>query len=208
MATNNGFTDQAQEALRLAHEIVQQKQHSQLDVEHILLALLKPRDGLVCQIIEKLGGDPRLLSRRVDDVLNASPRLYSGYGGMTQNIHISMRAQRMISEAANEAQALEDEFIGVEHILLAIASERGGSADSLLGEMNINKARISEMLGMIRNKPRATDRGNIGSPYYLLLTRVARLQQEIAALRHELEVLLIQEQDKEQKQEPEQEQPS
>src|SRR2546429_126312 len=46
MAMNNGFTERAQEALRLAHEIVQQKRHSQLDVEHILLALLKPRDGV------------------------------------------------------------------------------------------------------------------------------------------------------------------
>src|ERR1041385_4968865 len=53
MAMNNGFTERAQEALRLAHEIVQQKRHSQLDVEHILLALLKPRDGVVYKIIEK-----------------------------------------------------------------------------------------------------------------------------------------------------------
>ena len=48
----------------LAHEIVQQKRHSQLDVEHILLALLKPRDGVVYKIIEKLGGDPRRCARR------------------------------------------------------------------------------------------------------------------------------------------------
>src|SRR3954451_21543086 len=106
---SNGFTDGAQEALRMAQEIVQQKRHSQLDVEHILLALLKPRDGVVYKIIEKLGGDPRLLSRRLNDALDASPRLYSSYSTMAaQQIHISMRAQRVVSEAANEAQAMDD----------------------------------------------------------------------------------------------------
>src|SRR5690349_12156487 len=152
MAMNNGFTERAQEALRLAHEIVQQKRHNQLDVEHILLALLKPRDGVVYKIIEKLGGDPRALQRRLDDALNASPRLYSGYGGMgTTNIHISMRAQRVVSEAANEAGQMDDEYIGVEHLFLAIAGERGGSAARLLTEMNIDKDRIYQALRQVRS---------------------------------------------------------
>src|SRR5436190_15810661 len=81
---SNGFTDRAQEALRTAQEIVQQKRHSQLDVEHILLALLKPRDGLVSKIVEKLNGDSRLLARRLDEQLNSSPRLYSSYSGLAQ----------------------------------------------------------------------------------------------------------------------------
>src|SRR5436309_430734 len=126
---NNGFTEQAQGALRLAHEIVQQKQHSQLDVEHILLALLQNRDGQVREIITTLGGDPRLLSQRLSDALDTSPRLYSSYSTMAvQQIHISMRAQRVVSQAANEAQELGDEFIGAEHLLLAISGERGGGA--------------------------------------------------------------------------------
>src|SRR6478736_5688997 len=102
---SNGFTERAQEALRNAQEIVQQKRHSQLDVEHILLALLKPRDGLISKIIEKLNGDPRALARRLDDQLNSSPRLYSSYSGLAQ-IHISMRAQRVVSAAAEEAAKL------------------------------------------------------------------------------------------------------
>src|SRR5436305_12051435 len=96
---SNGFTERAQEALRTAQEIVQQKHHSQLDVEHILLALLKPRVGLVPKIVEELGGDPRALARRLDDELNSAPRLYSAYTGLAQ-IHISMRAQRVVSAAA------------------------------------------------------------------------------------------------------------
>src|SRR5215212_1869660 len=163
MAMINGFTERAQEALRMAHEIVQQKRHSQLDVEHILLALLKPRDGVVYKIIEKLGGDPRALQRRLDDALNASPRLYSGYGGMgTSNIHISMRAQRVVSEAANEAGQMDDEYIGVEHLFLAIAGERGGSAARLLAEAGLDKERITGALREIRGNQRITDPGADG----------------------------------------------
>src|SRR4051794_19784391 len=153
MAVNNGFTERAQEALRLAHEIVEQKRHNQLDVEHILLALLNPRDGVPTQIIEKLGGSPQLLQRRLDDALNASHRLYSGYGGTgNTNIHISTRAQRVVSEAANEAGQMDADYIGAEHLFLAIAGERGGSAARLLGEMSIDKDRIHQALREIRTE--------------------------------------------------------
>ncbi len=175
---NNGFTERAQEALRNAQEIVQQKRHSQLDVEHILLALLKPRDGLISKIIEKLNGDPRALARKLDDQLNSSPRLYSSYSGLAQ-IHISMRAQRVVSAAAEEAAKLGDEFIGVEHLFLAITAERGGTAARLLGEINVDQAGVSTALQEIRGNARITD-PNADGRYQALeryshdLTRMAR----------------------------------
>ncbi len=153
---SNGFTERAQEALRNAQEIVQQKRHSQLDVEHILLALLKPRDGLISKIIEKLNGDPRALARKLDDQLNSSPRLYSSYSGLAQ-IHISMRAQRVVSAAAEEAAKLGDEFIGVEHLFLAITAERGGTAARLLGEISVDQAGVNTALQEIRGNARITD---------------------------------------------------
>jgi len=197
MALNNGFTEQAQGALRLAHEIVQQKRHSQLDVEHILLALLEPRAGLVSQVITTLGGDPRVLSRRLNDALDASPRLYSSYSSMAQQIHISMRAQRVVSEAANEAQAMDDEFIGVEHLFLVIASERGGGAARLLSEMGIDRERILRVLRPIRDQAPGDDM-NMSSHYHQLRTRVLRMEGELAALRAELELLIAREQEPEQ----------
>jgi len=197
---NNGFTLQAQDALRLAHEIVQQKRHNQLDVEHILLALLKPQDGVVYTIIEKLGGDPPQLQKRLDDALNVSPRLYSDYGSMgTTNIHISMRAQRVVSEAANEASQMEDEYIGVEHLFLAIADERGGSAARLLTEMNIDKQRILQALREIRTHASSgteftVERLDASDPYHRMLLRVIRLQDELAELRRDLEFVITQHQ--------------
>ncbi|HUS14899.1 MAG TPA: Clp protease N-terminal domain-containing protein, partial [Chloroflexia bacterium] len=178
---NNGFTERAQDALRSAQEIVQQKRHSQLDVEHILLALLKPRDGLISKIIEKLNGDPRALARRLDDQLNSSPRLYSTYSGLTQ-INISMRAQRVVSAAAEEAARLNDEWIGVEHLFLAITAERGGTAARLLSEISVDQAAVHGALQEIRGNTRITDPGADGryqalERYSHDLTRMARENQ-------------------------------
>jgi len=175
---SNEFTERAQEALRNAQEIVQQKRHSQLDVEHILLALLKPRDGLISKIIEKLNGDPRALARKLDDQLNSSPRLYSSYSGLAQ-IHISMRAQRVVSAAAEEAAKLGDEFIGVEHLFLAITAERGGTAARLLGEISVDQAGVNTALQEIRGNARITDPTADGryqalERYSRDLTRMAR----------------------------------
>ncbi|MGI8588960.1 MAG: ATP-dependent Clp protease ATP-binding subunit [Chloroflexia bacterium] len=190
--TGNGFTDRAQEALRTAQEIVQQKRHSQLDVEHILLALLKPRDGLISKIVEKLKGDPRVLARKLDDQLNSSPRLYSSYSGMSQ-VHISMRAQRVVSAAAEEAAKLGDEFIGVEHLFLAITAERGGTAARLLGEINIDQAGVHSALQEIRGNARITDPGADGryqalERYSHDLTRLAREHQLDPVVGRESEI--------------------
>jgi len=189
---SNGFTERAQEALRNAQEIVQQKRHSQLDVEHILLALLKPRDGLISKIIEKLNGDPRALARRLDDQLNTSPRLYSSYSGLAQ-IHISMRAQRVVSAAAEEAAKLNDEYIGVEHLFLAITAERGGTAARLLGEINIDQAGVYSALQEIRGNARITDPGADGryqalERYSHDLTRMAREGQLDPVVGREAEI--------------------
>src|SRR5689334_1617933 len=189
---SNGFTERAQEALRNAQEIVQQKRHSQLDVEHILLALLKPRDGLISKIIEKLNGDPRALARRLDDQLNSSPRLYSSYSGLAQ-IHISMRAQRVVSAAAEEAATLNDEYIGVEHLFLAITAERGGTAARLLGEIDIDQAGVYSALQEIRGNARITDPGADGryqalERYSHDLTRMAREGQLDPVVGREAEI--------------------
>ncbi|HEX6606385.1 MAG TPA: AAA family ATPase [Chloroflexia bacterium] len=189
---SNGFTERAQEALRNAQEIVQQKRHSQLDVEHILLALLKPRDGLISKIIEKLNGDPRALARRLDDQLNTSPRLYSSYSGLAQ-IHISMRAQRVVSAAAEEAAKLNDEYIGVEHLFLAITAERGGTAARLLSEINIDQASVYTALQEIRGNARITDPGADGryqalERYSHDLTRMAREGQLDPVVGREAEI--------------------
>ncbi len=144
--SNNGFTVAAQEVLRQAHEIAQQKRHPQLDVEHILLALLTPPNSVIAQIIRQVGSDPRLLRQQVNEILNNSPRFAPGTAGDGSGIHISIRTQRMVSEAANAAFELEDDNIDVTHLLLALTEEHSGTIPRLLEELNVDRAHLQAAL--------------------------------------------------------------
>src|SRR4051794_16442497 len=123
----NRFTERAQEALQRAQQIMFAKQHTQLDVEHIFLALLQQRNSLPAQIITRLEGDVATMTRRVENALNMMPSYGAGRGNSTAQGYITLRAQRVLQGAAEEADRLNDEFISTEHLLLAIANERGGT---------------------------------------------------------------------------------
>src|SRR5438105_2103503 len=82
------FTERAQDAAARAYEILQRFGHSQVDTEHILLALIEQPEGLVSGIIEKLGVDPNVLSGKLDDVLRASPRVNIYGSGATAQVLI------------------------------------------------------------------------------------------------------------------------
>jgi ATP-dependent Clp protease ATP-binding subunit ClpC len=82
---NNRFTEPAQQAIQQAHEILQQKQHTQLDVEHILLALLRQPDSTVARILQQMNTDREYLAAEVDKTLSNIPRSYgANYSGGLQ----------------------------------------------------------------------------------------------------------------------------
>ena len=154
---NHGFSEPAQDALRTAQTLVQEKRHTQLEVEHILLVLLRQGGGSMAMILAHLHADVRGLSRRVEAELDSNAPVQANYSGLAQ-IHITMRAQRVISAAAEWAAKLRDDRIGAEHLLLAIADERGGPARRLLDEAGMNKTGIQAALEAIR------DRGQLADP--------------------------------------------
>ena len=107
-----------------AQEILLRYSHNQIDVEHLLLALLEQPEGVVSEIMEKLGGDVEMFKSRLDEILRASPKA-SIYGGGAGQMFITPRVKRVFDQANKEASSLKDEYISTEHIFLAIASERG-----------------------------------------------------------------------------------
>ncbi|MDQ6693526.1 MAG: AAA family ATPase [Chloroflexota bacterium] len=151
----NRFTERAQEALQRAQQIMFAKQHTQLDVEHIFLALLQQRNSLPAQIVGKLGGDPAMITRRLESALN-NTQSFSGGRGVTTG-YITLRANRVLQGAVEEADRLNDEFVSTEHILLAIANERGGATGRLLQEAEIDQEKIYGALREIRGDRRVTD---------------------------------------------------
>jgi ATP-dependent Clp protease ATP-binding subunit ClpC len=132
------------------------KQHTQLDVEHIFLALLQQRSSLPAQIITRLEGDVPTMTRRVENALNIMPSYGAGRGNPTTG-YITLRAQRVLQGAAEEADRLNDEFISTEHLLLAIANERGGTTARILQEAGIDQEKIYNALREIRGDRRVTD---------------------------------------------------
>jgi ATP-dependent Clp protease ATP-binding subunit ClpC len=150
------FTEKAQEALQRAQQIMFAKQHTQLDVEHIFLALLQQRNSLPAQIITRLGGDVQTMTRRLESALTNMQSFTTSSRGSTTG-YITLRANRVLQGAAEEADRLNDDFISTEHILLAIASERGGATGRILIESDIDQEKIYAVLREIRGDRRVTD---------------------------------------------------
>ena len=147
------FTEQAQEALATSQELVSHYHHSQWDVEHILLALLQQEKGLVADILRKLGVDVDAVKQQVEAVLDKSPRI--GYEGA--QIYATPRISRLLGMAAAEADRLKDEFIGTEHLLIAITGEQKGDAASILHRFGIDQEKVYSALQSIRGGHRVTD---------------------------------------------------
>jgi ATP-dependent Clp protease ATP-binding subunit ClpC len=152
------FTERAQEAAQRAVGMLQRYGHTQVDTEHILLALLEQPEGVVGQILERLGADAATMAGQTDDLLRASPRvnIYGG-GGQQAQVFITPRVKRIINIANEEANRFKDEYISTEHIFLAISTERNTPAARLLAESGITRDKISDMIKDIRGGQRVTD---------------------------------------------------
>ncbi len=147
------FTEQAQEALALSQELVRQYHHSQWDVEHILLALLRQEKGLVGDILRELGVDVEAVKEQVEAALVKSPRV----AYETTQIYATPRIARLLEAAAAEADRLKDEFIGTEHLLIAMAGEEKGEASSILHRFGIDQEKVYRALQEIRGGHRVDD---------------------------------------------------
>src|SRR5690606_4495621 len=151
------FTERAQDAAARAYEIVQRYGHTQVDTEHMFLALLEQRDGVVSQILEHLNVDVPQLEGRLDEELRSSPKV-SVYGGGVGQIFYTPRIRTILDLSEGEANRLKDEFISTEHIFLAILSERNTPAARILQEFGITRERVMEGIQYLRGGKRVTDR--------------------------------------------------
>jgi ATP-dependent Clp protease ATP-binding subunit ClpC len=150
MMRQDRFTQQAQEVLAASQEMVRQQRHSQWDVEHVLLALLQHKDGLAGRILDAMGVDVRALNQRVADALARSPKL--AYDVV--QIYMTPRIVGLLERANAEAERLKDEYVGVEHLLIAIADERDGESARILQQFGIDKERIYRALQDVRGSAR------------------------------------------------------
>jgi len=149
------FTERAQEALARAQELLQELRHNQLDVEHLLLALLDQPEGLAVQILERVGMDVDQLRQRVLESLQATPRVYSA--GDVGQIYMTPRLKFVFDRAVEEANRLRDEYVSTEHLLIGIVAEREGVSARLFRAAGVDNEKIYRALADIRGNQRVTD---------------------------------------------------
>ena len=166
------FTERAQDAFARAHEVMQRYRHSQLDAEHLLLALVEQTGGPVQNILERAGVDNEMLRQRVDAILQAAPKLSYSYGGGQAQVYVTPRVKRLVDVANDEAKHLKDEYVSTEHLLLALAGERDGAAGRILSDFGLTREQILQLLPEIRGGKRVTDAGAEGK--YRMLERYSR----------------------------------
>jgi len=147
------LTLKAQEALQEAKNIADKNNQQQIDVEHLLLALVEQPEGIAVPILQKIGVDIDQLKSRLTEHLSSLPQVHGG-GGIEQ-IYISPRLNKTLETAWQEAQAMKDEYMSTEHMLLAIAEDP--VSPQILKGMGVTKDRIYEALTGIRGGQRIVD---------------------------------------------------
>ena len=155
------FTERAKEAAIRAYEILQKYRHSQVDVEHMLLAMLEQPDGVVPALLKDTGVDVSSLREQVRLLLDRKQKAAfpTAISNSTGQVFITQRLKRIIDLAESEAQRLQDEYISTEHLLLAISDERHTPLSEVLLQNNVDKAAIYTAIRQMRKGRRVTDPG-------------------------------------------------
>jgi ATP-dependent Clp protease ATP-binding subunit ClpB len=148
----NKFTIKAQEAIQNAIEIAQNYNNQIIEPEHLLAALIQEKDNIADSILQKTGRSIAGLKLKVNELLESLPKVTGSSFG---NQQLSNYAAQLLDAAVEEAKNLKDEFVSTEHLMLALADDRGKTGQ-LLRDMNITRDTILLALKDVRGSQRVT----------------------------------------------------
>ncbi len=148
------LTLKAQEALQDAKALAERRNHQQIDVEHLLLALIGQREGIVLPILQKLGANSELIVSQLQEELDRVPKVTGAGAGQ---VYLSSRLNEVLNAAGKEAERLTDEYVSTEHLLIAISDEKGEPSQQVLRRQGVTKDAILRVLKDIRGPHRVTD---------------------------------------------------
>jgi ATP-dependent Clp protease ATP-binding subunit ClpB len=152
----NKLTQKSQEALHDAQTKALRFGHTEVDGEHLLLALLEQSDGLVPRLLAQSDVDPDALRKAIEDELSKRPKT-TGPGASPGQVFVTQRLSRLLDAAESEAKRLKDEYVSVEHLLIALLDEGTGTASGRkLREAGLTKDRFLKALTDIRGNQRVT----------------------------------------------------
>ncbi len=168
------FTEKAREALSDAAELAKQYNNPQVDVLHLLDALLAQEGGVVQQVIQKVGGNLAAAKRIVESEIERLPHVYGG-----SEPGLSSRLRKVLDDAWREMSNFKDEYLSVEHLLLAIFESGDESTLRALRAAGLTRQNVLQALTAIRGSQRVTDENPEGK--YQALEKYGRNLTELAA---------------------------
>ena len=183
------FTEQAREAIGASQEILRQLQHSQWDSEHILMALLDQDKGVAIDIMTEMGVYVDAIKTRLTAILGKAPKVAS----QTNQIFVTPRVEALLNRSKVEADRLGDDFIGTEHLFIALTQEEQGGVAEVLKQHNVDTERVYQALQKIRgdhrlDDPRAENRYRSLERFSIDLTQLARDGKLDPVVGREMEV--------------------
>ncbi|HEV8485209.1 MAG TPA: ATP-dependent chaperone ClpB [Blastocatellia bacterium] len=150
----NRLTEKAQEAVRDAQTLATRHSNQQIDVEHLMLALLEQEGGLVPSVLTRAGVNVEPLALAVEAEIKKIPKV-TGPSGSVDQVYITGRLNKLFVAAEDEAKNLTDLYLSVEHLLLAIINE-GGAASRALKAAGADRDRVMKTLVQVRGYQRVT----------------------------------------------------
>jgi ATP-dependent Clp protease ATP-binding subunit ClpB len=151
----NRFTQKSRDALEGAQNLATRHGHTEVDAEHLLLALVEPDEGLTRRLFERMGVPADPFHKRLSDELQRRPKV-SG-GTEAGKVYITQRLQQLLVTAQDHAKQMSDEYVSVEHLLLAFLAEGSSTAaGKVLHEFNVTSERLLEALTSLRGSQRVT----------------------------------------------------
>ena len=147
------FTDQAREILARSHQIFRKYRHSQWDVEHIFMALLEDQGGISGEIFKKMEIDVESIKFKLDMMLKKSPKVSL----QTDEIYVAPRAALVLEMSKIEAERLNDDFIGVEHLLISVIQTDDGDVSKVVKQSSITLEKIYHALHQVRGNKRVSE---------------------------------------------------
>ncbi|OGW68343.1 MAG: ATP-dependent chaperone ClpB [Nitrospirae bacterium RIFCSPLOWO2_01_FULL_62_17] len=153
----NRMTLKLQEALQAASAQAMRRSHQGIDVEHLLLALLDQSDGVTAPLLERAGVTAAAVKNAAEQALAKLPQV-QGSGAAPGQIHVANRLSRILTQAEQEMQALKDEYLSVEHVLLAMVDEGG-----IFRKLGLTRNKLLPALQQVRGNQRVTSQDPEGT---------------------------------------------
>jgi ATP-dependent Clp protease ATP-binding subunit ClpB len=167
------FTLRGQEAIQSAIEVAERNQNQQVEPEHVLSAMLEQAEGIVRPVLGKLGANVQVV---LNDVQAAVARFPKVQGAPQQ--YFSPRLSQVFTAAQKQAESMQDEYISTEHLLLAIADEKDGSAGKILRQHGVNRDDLLKVIEQMRGGVRITDQN--AEANYQALSKYAKDLTDLA----------------------------